>query len=72
MFEKMNRDAFILGFRDGLNGILPTIPDEMYEEEELESTKANVTSDPEWIWRLIGWGIGNAFARNETAMLDGE
>ena len=65
-------DAFILGFREALNGVAPTVPDEMDGDEELESTKPNVNTDPDWIWRLLGWTAGQAIARNETAMLDGE
>ena len=68
----MNLDAFILGYRDARNGLSPTVPDAMEENEDLESTKPNVHTDPDWVWRLIGWAVGHAVARNETAMLDGE
>lgn len=61
----MDIDAFIAGYQDGRAGIAPTVPDAMAEKEELESTKPNVNTDPDWAWRLIGWAVGQAVAWDE-------
>jgi hypothetical protein len=64
----MNIDAFVAGYRQGHDGLPPTVPDAMAEREneDLESTKPNVNSDPDWAWHLLGWTVGRAVARNET------
>ena len=64
----MNIDAFVAGYRQGRDGLTPTVPDAMAEREneDLESTKPNVNSDPDWAWHLLGWTVGRAVARDET------
>jgi hypothetical protein len=62
----MNIEAFVAGYRQGLDGLPPTVPDAMQENEDLESTKPNVHSDPDWAWHLLGWSVGRAVARDET------
>ena len=62
----MNLEAFVAGYRQGRDGLPPTVPDAMQENEDLESTKPNVHSDPDWAWHLLGWSVGRAVARDET------
>jgi hypothetical protein len=69
---QMNLEVWIAGYHDGCNGLPPTVPDAMHDNEELESTKPNVFHDPDWVWRIMGWTAGRAVARDETARLDGE
>jgi hypothetical protein len=66
----MNVAAFIAGFRQGRGGDPPSLPIELMEQEnyELESTKPNVDNyDPAWVWRLLGWGLGQLVAMYELS-----
>ena len=67
----MNIKAFVIGYRQGREGMDPTATVEMtlHELAVLESVSLsnlpNKTQD--WAWHLIGWTVGQAVARHGMA-----
>jgi hypothetical protein len=64
----MNPDvvAFLLGYREGREGMAPTASDAMTEQElaALESTNPPLSTNA-WMWHLVGWTVGQAVALHE-------
>lgn len=60
--------AFMLGYRQGREGMSPTASTAMTEQElaDLESGTPPPSSH-EWMWHIIGWTCGQAIAEHELS-----
>ena len=60
--------AFLLGYRQGREGLPPTAYTEMTEQElaDLESAMPPPSAHA-WMWHMIGWNCGQGIAVFEQA-----
>lgn len=60
--------AFVLGYRQGREGLPPDAPVSMTEQELADLESANPPpSAHEWMWHMMGWTCGQAEAEFEMA-----
>jgi hypothetical protein len=63
----MNKEAFISGYQQGHDGKPPIVPSDMMERLIEDLSSETPLGDNDWVWRLIGWGIGQLVAMHELA-----
>jgi hypothetical protein len=61
--------AFLIGYREGREGLPPTASVAMTERElaDLEIDGPSLFITHGWMWHLMGWTVGQAIAQNEMA-----
>ena len=60
--------AFLMGYREGREGLPPSADAAMTERElaDLESMNPPLSTH-DWMWHLIGWTAGQAVAQHQMA-----